>query len=297
MPKEDKEREEEEFNELLGIFSRFMSSKATDDDKELFVEELMSLRARHLLGYAFDGFGMTFEEAIYLLQNPKNLSELDAAKRDIILAAVQNLVDFAVAEEYQMLSELPEEQEVIPKKQKNRDEDEDDDFDSDEDDEYEKEDEDLSEIVLAIFARYNKRYAVVENKDVTYAMIVAAYLVGIKSETMLTYMTMGDERVRPWHLQYEGFTARKSDFPAWLIPPIEHMCRCYLITDTVENSVQAAAQGKLEMPDWFNPTFKESVALGGRIFSDEHRYFQIKEEHFKKLKSISEKILKQYIND
>lgn len=30
-----------------------------------------------------------------------------------------------------------------------------------------------------------------------------------------------------------------------------------------------------EMPDFVNPVFKESVATGGRIFSDAHSYFVI----------------------
>lgn len=31
----------------------------------------------------------------------------------------------------------------------------------------------------------------------------------------------------------------------------------------------------IEMPDFVNPVFKESVAKGGRIFSDAHSYFII----------------------
>ena len=277
MPEENKERDEKEYLALLAIFERFVGSDADEDGRLEAVEELMALRASHIIGHALDGFSITLEEALELLRNTDGLSELDAARRDIVVAAVDNLIDFAVAEEYQMLSELP-------------------DFD-DEDDGDEDEHEGLTDNdIYAIFDRYNKRYAYVENKDAEYAMIVAAGLVAVKPTTILTYMTQGDERVRPWHLQYEGVSAPKASFPAWLIPPIEHMCRCFLIEDTISNSVQAASKNKLEMPEWFNPTFKESVALGGRIFSDEHPYFQIDEEHNKTLQSISKRIKSKYFN-
>ncbi len=272
MPEDDKERDEKEYLALLAIFEHFVGSDADEDGRLEAVEELMALRASHIIGHALDGFNITLEDALELLRNKDGLSELDAARRDIVVAAVENLIDFAVAEEYQMLSELP---------------------DLDEEEEHEGLTEDD---VYAIFDRYNKRYAYVENKDAEYAMIIAAGLVAMKPTTILTYMTQGDERVRPWHLQYEGVSAPKASFPAWLIPPIEHMCRCFLIEDTVTNSVQAANKKKLEMPDWFNPTFKESVALGGRIFSDEHPYFQIVPEHNKALQSITQRIKDKYFN-
>nr|DAK54559.1 MAG TPA: minor capsid component [Caudoviricetes sp.] len=272
MPEDNKERDEKEYLALLAIFERFVGTHADEDGRLEVIEELMAMRASHLIGHAFDGFSITLEEALELLRNTDGLSELDAARRDIVVAAVENLIDFAVAEEYQMLSELP---------------------DIDED---EEEHEGLEDDVLAIFDRYNKRYAYVENKDAEYAMIIAAGLAAVKPTTILTYMTQGDERVRPWHLQYEGVSAPKSSFPAWLVPPIEHMCRCYLVEDTVSDSVQAAAKKKLEMPDWFNPTFKESVAFGGRIFSDEHPYFQIQSEHNGTLQAISQRIKDKYYN-
>lgn len=265
MPKINDERHEEEYLALLAIFKRLMAKR---NDNEAWLEsvgELMALRADFAIRHACDGFDMTYEEAIELLNQTGDLSKLDTAKRAILIAAIDNLVDFSVAEEYQMLSDL-----------------------SDEDgDEYEYEN-------LEIFKTYNHRYARVENADIEYAMIVAAMLASVGERTILTYVTQGDERVRPWHLQYEGYSAPKSSFPHWLIPPIEHMCRCYLVEDSVYGSVQAAKTKELNMPDWFNPTFKESVAFGGRIFSDEHPYFQIAPENYDKLKEIATKIKARY---
>lgn len=276
MPQDDKDRDEREYQALLTIFQHYQGTDADDDGRLDIIEEMMALRAEHLIGRALDGFGMSLDEAIEILRNTDDLTELEAARRNIVLAAVDNLVDFAVAEEYQMLDEAS---------------------DVEEGGEETEEDEDTEDLLLAIFERYNKQYAVVENNDAEYAMIIASALVAVGSTTLLTYMTQGDERVRPWHLQFEGYTAPKSSFPAWLIPPIEHMCRCYLVEDSVMGSmVQAAQKKELQMPDWFNPTFKESVALGGRIFSEDHPYFRIKAEHNGILQDMAQRIKKKYYN-
>lgn len=262
---------------LLAVFKRFVAHNGDENARLAILEELMALRADYAVRYACDGFGITFEDAIELLTSTDELSEEDVARRNILLAAFDNLVDFSVAEEYQMVMDLPE----------------------DDNAEEELDEEELEEY-LAIFKLYNHRYAKVENSDIEYAMMVAASLVAVKNTTILTYMTQGDERVRPWHRQYEGVSAPKSSFPAWLIPPIEHMCRCYLIEDDIMDSLPALAAKKsptgLKMPDWFNPTFKESVALGGRIFSDEHPYFQIDPEHNAKLQLISNRLKSSYFN-
>ena len=239
----------------------------------------MSERADIAIKHACKGFDMTYEDAIELLRKAEGLTDAEKAQRNILIAAVDNLVDFSVAEEYQMTEELPDIEEL----------------------ELEEElDDDMLDILLGICHKYNNIYAWTENLDIEYAMIMAEFLSAIKNDTVLTYMTMGDERVRPWHLQYEGYSAPKSRFPAWLIPPIEHGCRCFLIEDPIHGSlsdIQNAAVQTPEMPDWFNRTFKESVALGGRIFSDEHPYFQIDEQHIDKLSEISNRIKTKYLDD
>ena len=273
MPESDEERDEEELSALQAIFQRLLKAIKADEGQWEVLEELMALRAQQLIGRALQGFGMSLEEALELLQSSEEgLDRVDREKRIAIHAAIDNLVDFAVAEEYQMVDDLN--------------------FDEEGPTEGDEEE------ALKVFKTYNQRYAKVENEDVEYAMIVAAGLVTVRSTTMLTYMTQGDERVRPWHRTYEGYSAPKSSFPHWLIPPIEHQCRCFLIEDDVYNqlNVQAARTGKLEMPDWFNPTFKESVAFGGRIFSDEHPYFQVDEAHVEKLSEISARIKTRYFD-
>jgi hypothetical protein len=283
LPENNEEREKEEYLAILAVFERFIESMDNDLSSQEILEELMELRADFAIHHAIRGFGMEYDEALELIRMAEDgLTESEKAKRNIIVAAIDNLVDFAVAEEYQMTQELSE-------------------FDIDEFTGYdvaEGEEEDIYDTLVKICKKYNFQYANVENMDIEYAMIIAAQLLPVSSGSILMYMTQGDERVRPWHLQYEGFSALKSNFPAWLIPPIEHRCRCYLIEDTISSlaAVQNAAVRVPSIPDWFNPTFKESVALGGRIFSDEHPYFDMQDEYAGTLREVAERIKQRYWN-
>lgn len=253
--------------------------------REAFTE-LCEIRSEHLIRHAFDGFGLGYDESLKLIQSEEEeLSDKEKKQRVALMAALTNLIDFACAEECQMVNAL--------------DGDDIDDFDFDEEDiEYTEEDEEDDEEAEMIFSRYNARYARVENADVEYAMIVASKLLSYPDEELLMYMTMGDERVRPWHLDLEGFTAPASSFPAWMVPPIEHQCRCYLVDGNSYNGAipdVSAAMVMPEPPHWFNKTFKECVAYGGRIFSDEHPYFTINSSQKKVLREIAELIKTKYL--
>ena len=164
----------------------------------------MDLRSEFAFNHAIKGFGMDFEKALDLLRNHNDgLTKMEKEQRNVLVAALDNLVDFAVAEEFQMFANLPDDLDI--------------------DDE-----EDIKE-AESVFYRYNNIYSSIENGDIEYAMGVAAGWVSYSENTVLTYMTQGDNRVRPWHLALEGTSYRKANFPAWLIPPIEHGCRCFLV--------------------------------------------------------------------
>ena len=105
-----------------------------------------------------------------------------------------------------------------------------------------------------------------------FAASMAAWWLTISPETVVTYMTQGDERVRPWHLSLEGISYRKSEFPPELIPPVEWGCRCFLVADgfaSVHGALPAAGEYRRQV----DPVFRESLATGGRIFSPAHAYF------------------------
>ena len=135
--------------------------------------------------------------------------------------------------------------------------------------------ENIDEVCLsdyeAICEQYNLTYAEAENEQVFFAAKMAAWWLAVSAESVITYMTQGDERVRPWHLSLEGVSYRKSEFPPELIPPIEWGCRCYLMTYGFA-SVQASLSID-KCRSMVDPVFRESLATGGRIFTDAHRYF------------------------
>lgn len=191
------------------------------------------------------GLALDFDEALSILRNHNNFTtERERQQHEILVAAIDNLIDFAASEEITMISELPEEV-----------------------------DEECLLDYETICEQYNLTYAEAENEQVLFAAKMAAWWMAVNAESVITYMTQGDERVRPWHLSLEGVSYRKSEFPAELIPPIEWGCRCYLIANGF-----AAVRASLSIDkcrSMVDPVFRESLATGGRIFTDAHRYFDV----------------------
>ena len=254
--------------------------------KGTVVESLYALsaqRAEYIILHALDGFGITKEEAIQLLKarNDNTLTQYDRDRVDRLVAAVDNLVEFAVAEEYQLWNRVTEI--------------------ANEEDEYSDIDQDseLFQDLVDECKRYNKTYALVEDEDARYSMAMAAWWISVARNEYLIYMTQGDDRVRPWHAALEGFTARRDEFPSWMIPPIEWGCRCFLITaagDYVQNNANLRdVMAKMpEKPPQLDETFKESICTCGRIFGEAHPYFTIEEKHFDMLNGFVKRIKEKW---
>ena len=213
-------------------------------EREEIIEDIIALRCSFLVDRALRGLRIDFEEALNILRNHNSFTtERERQQHEILVAAIDNIVDFAAAEEIAMLEELPEE------------------IDEAGIGDYE-----------AICERYNYTYAETENEQVYFAAKMAAWWMTVNEESVITYMTQADERVRPWHLSLEGISYRKSEFPPELIPPIEWGCRCYLVANGF-----ASVRASLSIDRWkskVDPVFRESLAVSGRIFSDAHRYFK-----------------------
>lgn len=278
MAATDKDKETEKKAEYLAIyeiFKKFLRDYGDMESREDLLEEMMRLRFEFAFNHAIKGFGMDFEQAMALIRNTNDgLSQLEQEQRTILLAALDNLVDFAVAEEYQMTKGLP--------------------------DEWGEEDEESMKECDKVFDRYNDTYAEIENGDIEYALGIAAGWVRVSLDTVLVYMTQGDERVRPWHLALEGTAYRKAEFPAWLIPPIEHGCRCFLIeegADMLDESkiADVMMERHEEIPDFVNPVFQDSVCKGGRIFGAAHSYFNVAKKDKNKLREIAQKIKDEWL--
>ena len=283
MTDEEKAENDKEYKALLALFIAMLKNLNDNATIEESLEALAALRTQIALNHAFDGFKIDREKAIQLLRSvgDNNITQLDREKRDRLVAALENLTDFSVAEEYQVMKKAMEAQDMYG----------DIDFD----------DEEMMEMYEEICELYNKKYSFIENKDIEYAMGIALWWVLLEENVYLTYMTQNDDRVRPWHFALQGFTARKRDFPEWMIPPIEWGCRCFL--ESSDGGIYAsdnrlkyvmADMKTPEKPKELDDIFSESVAKCGRIFGKSHPYFNVDKEDVAMLKRISDNIKGRY---
>lgn len=239
----DKSREE--YLLILDAFRRMVYNYENSAERWEVFDDIVTLRASFLVDRALSGLRIDFDRALAILQNGNNhLTAREETERDTLLAAMDNLIDFAAAEETALMSDLPEELDLAD-----------------------------MEIYEDTCRKYNETYAETENEQVHHAAAIAAWWIGTSAETVITFNTQGDERVRPWHLSFDGFAYPKSEFPPELIPPIEWGCRCFLTANGF-----ASVYGALRETDFkgkVNPVFAESLAKGGRIFSPAHPYFSL----------------------
>lgn len=228
---------------ILDAFRRMVYNFENSAERLDVFDDIITLRASFMMDRVLTGLRIDFDTAIALLQaNNLQLTERDELMRATLLTAFDNIVDFAVAEEVAMMQELPDELDLAE-----------------------------METYEATCRKYNEVYAETENEIVSHSALVALFWMGTSAETIITFNTQSDERVRPWHLSYEGVSYRKSEFPPELIPPIEWRCRCYLTANGFGGVMASVLKPEIKT----NPIFKESLATGGRIFSDAHQYFKI----------------------
>lgn len=258
----ENDKSKEEYLLLLAAFRRLIDMYENSAEKWETIEDIITLRASFLIERAIDGLKIDFDKALSLLRNYNDFTtDYERQQREILVAAVDNLVDFAASSQQQMLDDLPDE------------------VDRDEVEQY-----------VTAFERYNLNYASVENQDVLYAAGMAAWWIGIQDESLVTFMTQGDDRVRDWHLAHEGISYLKRNFPPDLIPPIEWGCRCYLISDGFGSVYGSTTPTDHTMK--VNPVFRESLATGGKIFSLMHPYFQT--ERTKPIQEIADRIKQKF---
>ena len=282
---DEKKEREKEYEALFALFLTFLKNLGNELSREEALEELAELRAELAISHLFRGLNIDEDDALQLLENidDDNLTQEDKDKRAVIIAGINNLIEFAVCEEYQLSERVDE---YI----------EDNELDHDD---LDYEDEELMDELGGLCHLYNDTYAAVENGDIEYAAGMALGWIHYEENQYLTYMTQNDDRVRPWHFVLQGFTARKSEFPEWMIPPIEWGCRCFLETSGGDvyakgsklKDVKAKAPAK---PSQLDDVFSESLCKCGRIFGKSHPYFDVKEKDVAMLDGFVKKIKEKY---
>ena len=252
MAKGQKSETQKEYEVIRDAFRRLIHHWENSAEREDIIEDIITNRCSFLIDRALRGLRIEFDEALNILRSHNNFTtERELQQHEILVAAIDNLIDFAVAEEITMLNELPE---YI--------------------------DEECLSDYETICEQYNLTYAEAENEQVFFAAKMAVWWLAVGAESVITYMTQGDERVRPWHLSLEGVSYRKSEFPPELIPPIEWGCRCYLIANGFAGVKASLSIDKCR--SMVDPVFRESLATGGRIFTDAHRYFDTPQPNYAK---------------
>lgn len=238
------DRAHQEYLLILDAFRRMVYNYENSAERLEVFDDIISLRASFLIDRALTGLRIDFDQALEILQSKNiHLTQREELERGTLVAAIDNLVDFAAAEEFAMMQELPD---VLS----------------------------LAEMEMyeGVCQKYNETYAETENAQILHAATIAAWWMGISMDSIITFNTQNDERVRAWHQSFDGLSYLKSEFPPELIPPIEWACRCYLTSDGY-----GSVLGSILRPNFkssVNPVFSESLATGGRIFSLAHPYFQ-----------------------
>ena len=93
-PDDDQDRHKNEVAVLLSLFHGFVLSMVGQDREWDSLEELMKARADIAIQRALSGFGIDYDDAIELIRNADNLDNEQSVQRNIIMAAVSNLVGF-----------------------------------------------------------------------------------------------------------------------------------------------------------------------------------------------------------
>lgn len=94
-------------------FRRLVLFWENSAERKDIVEDIITLRASFLVDRALTGLRLDLDRALDILRAHNEFTtERERLQRDILLAAVDNLVDFAAAEEIALLEELPEEPQV-----------------------------------------------------------------------------------------------------------------------------------------------------------------------------------------
>lgn len=248
-----------------------------EDDIWYVISVLSEVRFKYLMRIVSDELFLSYEHAIKILNEnvKKNRDEVNDNKALVLIAAMENLLAFSVCEQYQMMSDMPEDIYI---------------------DEFEETEAEKT------FYKYNGVFASVENNVVAQSAIVAYAWSRFDNREMLQYTTQRDERVRHSHQILDGYVAPKDSFPSDMIPPIDYNCRCFLVsTGNTSEDFEAEPSYYRErrelIKETSSPVFAESLATYGAIFGSSHNYFKVKSEHVDNIDEIMASIQDNFLNE
>lgn len=282
MTDEERAEHDSNYQSLLALYIALINNWNTEYREEALFE-LASLRTDIAFKAVVKGLKVDMDYALQLLKTSEDntVSQYDKDLRERLIAAIFNLIDFSVCEEYQLYDEVWEEfgDEI------------DIDFNSPE-----------FEEIKEYCRKYNDTYSAVENWDIEWAGVMAALWISWSASDWIVYWTQNDNKVRPWHMELQGYAAPRDEFPSWMIPPIEYNCRCFL-----ERLDMRSAMGKsnniknikgalkdIQKPAEISDIYSESLATCGRIFGKSHPYFAVKEKDKDMLKGFVERLRERY---
>lgn len=111
----DERKKDREYQLIFKEFKRLEFELENNAERLDILEDIITLRASFLIDHALIGLRIDFDRAISLLRDYNNFTnDREKQERDILVAAIENLIDFAAAEEYSMLTDI----ENLPKNEK-----------------------------------------------------------------------------------------------------------------------------------------------------------------------------------
>ncbi len=154
-------REREEYMLILSAFKEMIYHfENTAQCLEHFTD-MVIYRASALIDRALEGLEIDFERALELIHKESGLlTAKEELERERIVAAWENLIDFATAQEYALVRELPDKLNL-----------------------------DEISVYESLCQKYNEQYAITENEQVLQAGIAAAFWLRASENSYITYNT------------------------------------------------------------------------------------------------------------
>ncbi|MDF7809924.1 DUF935 family protein [Hymenobacter sp. YC55] len=122
---------------------------------------------------------------------------------------------------------------------------------------------------------YNVHHLKTEYEHAVAGAQMASKWASFDEGAVLQYRTVGDDLVRPEHRKWDNITLPASH-PWWQshYPPNDWNCRCDAVEVVDDEHQLSSAEQLQDMPE-VPALFSHNVGTTGKLFADEHPYFQV----------------------